>query len=96
MTSDGFQDQLNTLISNSIELETESKEVWVPCKKFTEIINGLIIKLIVVEIDLLDHVALIHGMRQALESHICNQVVFDRELGDFSLASNGSGDLYST
>ena len=58
---DGFQDLFNALITNSVKLKTQCKKVWVSGQEFAEILDRLIIQLIVVEINFLDHVALIHG-----------------------------------
>jgi len=66
MTLNGFQDLLNALITNSIELKTQCKKVWVSGQEFAEILDRLIIQLIVVEINFLDHVALIHGVGETL------------------------------
>ena len=66
MTLNGFQDLLNALITNSVELKTQRKKVWVSGQEFAEILDRLIIQLIVVEINFLDHVALIHGVGETL------------------------------
>lgn len=66
MTLDGFQDLFNALITNSVELETQCKKVWVSSQEFAEIFDWLIIQFIVVEINFLDHIALIHGVGETL------------------------------
>lgn len=78
MTLDSFQDLFNALVANSVELKSKSKKVRVLGQEFAEVLDRLIIQLVVVEINFLDHVALVHGVRETLETCVGDQVILYR------------------
>jgi len=86
MVNEGFENQLQALIADSIELHTEGEQVRLLSQKISELFDGLIIKLVVVEIDLLKQSAVTECSRDLFEACVSNAVVLNRELNQIDLS----------
>ena len=87
---------LNTFETNSVELQAQSEDVFVFGKEFAEVLYWLIVKLVIVEVDLLDHSTFRKSFRNVHKTLVRYEVVLNRKLDEFSFASEGACNFRST
>ena len=69
---------LNAFETNSVELQAQSEDFFVLSQEFAEVLDWLIVQLVVVEVDLLDHGALLESFGNAHKPLVRNQVILNR------------------